>query len=538
MVFTKWYYRYMTHWIRNSVLYQIYPRSFYDTNRDGVGDMAGITEKLPYLQELGIGAIWISPFYPSPMKDFGYDISDYREVDPLFGDLSDFKTLLTEAHSRNIKVVIDFVPNHTSDQHAWFAESRSSLDNPKRDWYTWRDAAADGSPPNNWLAHFGGPAWTKDETTGQYYLHSFLPEQPDLNWDNPEVRKAMADTVRYWLEMGVDGLRVDAINWLSKDKAMRDDPIDPTYSGPNPYKALIHTYSSMGPHLYRYLRDLEEAVKEFDDRFMVVESYPDISGDQSHYLSFYRELDPSATAPFNFEGISLPWNAAAFRTSLSDFTHKLRSGDTAVYSFGNHDKPRLASRFGAEHTRTAAMLLLTLPGAPIIYYGDEIGMHDVKILSTQAHDPFELNNPGKGLGRDPERTPMQWSDHEYAGFSTSKPWLPVADDYVSTNVEQSEHTADSLLTLYKKLLELRKTIPALRSTDFKIIDTHPEVLSYERRDDQGVYTVHLNFTQTPLSVGSDASVLVISTENRSEFDGTLLPYEGVVLTSDNKTVVQ
>lgn len=521
----------MTHWIHNTVLYQVYPRSFYDQNGDGVGDLAGITKKLDYLGELGIGAIWISPFYPSPMKDFGYDISDYREVDPLFGNLDDLKVLLHEAHARSIKVVIDFVPNHTSDQHAWFKESRSSLDNPKRDWYIWRKAMTDGNPPNNWLAHFGGPAWTKDELTGEYYLHSFLAEQPDLNWDNPEVRRAMADTVRYWLKMGVDGLRVDAINWLSKDKAMRDDPIDPTYSGPNPYKALIHTYSSMGPHLYEYLRDLEEAVKEFDDRFMIVESYPDISGDQSHYLSFYRELDPSATAPFNFEGISLPWKAAAFRASLSDFTHKLRSGDTAVYSFGNHDKPRLASRFGADHTRTAAMLLLTLPGAPIIYYGDEIGMRDVEISADQARDPFELNNPGKGLGRDPERTPMQWSDQKYAGFSTTVPWLPLSDDYALTNVEQSKNDSDSLLTLYTRLLELRKTTPALRCNDFKIVDTHPEVLSYERRDGDAVYTVLLNFSDQPIEIQQPSTALLLSTINHDAFSGKLSPYEGVILSN-------
>ncbi len=519
----------MTHWINNTVLYQIYPRSFYDNNRDGVGDLTGITTKLAHLQELGIGAIWISPFYPSPMKDFGYDISDYRDIDPLFGTLDDFKTLLEESHARNIKVVIDFVPNHTSDQHAWFQESRSSLDNPKRDWYTWHTATADGSPPNNWLAHFGGSAWTKDEITGEYYLHSFLAEQPDLNWDNPEVRQAMADAVRFWLDMGVDGLRVDAINWLSKDRAMRDDPVDATYTGPNPYKALIHTYSSMGPHLYEYLRDLEAAVKEFDDRFMIVESYPDISGDQSHYLSFYRELDPHASAPFNFEGISLPWDASAFRASLGSFTHKLRPEDTAVYSFGNHDKPRLASRFGAEHTRTAAMLLLTLPGAPIIYYGDEIGMHDVEISANDARDPFELNNPGKGLGRDPERTPMQWSDEKFAGFSDTTPWLPLSDDYKLTNVEQNKRDEASIFSLYKRLLELRKTIPALRSNDFKIVETHPEVLSYERRDGDTVYTVLLNFSDQPIKVRHSDETLIVSTITREVFDGQLSSHEGVIL---------
>lgn len=519
----------MDHWIKNTVLYQIYPRSFYDSNADGVGDLAGITQKLDYIKKLGIGAIWISPFYPSPMKDFGYDISDYLDIDPIFGSLGDFKTLLEAAHARDLKVMIDFVPNHTSDQHAWFQESCSSLDNPKRDWYVWRDAKPDGSLPNNWLAHFGGPAWTLDKTTGQYYLHSFLPEQPDLNWDNLEVRQAMADTVRYWMEMGVDGLRVDAINWLSKDKELRDDPVDPNYDGVNPYKALLHTYSSMGPHLYEYLRDLEEAVKEYPDRFMIVESYPDITGDQSHYLSFYRELDPRAAAPFNFEGISLPWNAAAFRTSLSEFTSKLRPGDTAVYSFGNHDKPRLATRFGKNHTHIAAMLLMTLPGAPIIYYGDEIGMHNVEIPADKVRDPFELNNPGHGLGRDPVRTPMQWSADEYAGFSSTEPWLPVSDDYFTNNVDLDTKNPDSLYSLYKQLLHFRKGNPSLSGVVFEIIDIHPDVLAYKRGE---AITVLLNFSEQPIELSNQLDQLAISTAHRTNFDGILQPHEGVILTSD------
>lgn len=528
----------MTHWIKNTVLYQIYPRSFYDSNSDGVGDLAGITEKLEYLSELGVGAIWISPFYPSPMKDFGYDISDYRDVDPLFGTLDNFKILLEQAHQRDIKVMIDFVPNHTSDRHGWFQESRSSLDNPKRDWYVWRDGKADDTPPNNWLAHFGGSAWTKDDATGQYYLHSFLAEQPDLNWDNPEVRHAMADTVRYWLEMGVDGLRVDAINWLSKDKELRDDPTDPQYNGPNPYKGLIHTYSSMGPHLYEYLRDLEVAVKEYDDRFMIVESYPDISGDQSHYLSFYRELDPTAAAPFNFEGISLPWSPDAFRDSLGFFTGKLRENDIAVYSFGNHDKPRLASRFGKEHTRIAAMLLLTLPGAPIIYYGDEIGMRDVEISADQARDPFELNNPGKGLGRDPARTPMQWSDQLFGGFSDVEPWLPVDSVVSRHNVASEQSDPHSLFHLYQALLKLRATSPALREGHFTPLESDPTVLSYTRRDNNHTFTVLLNFSEAPVTIHTDVSSLVLSTEHRTTFDGQLLPHEGVILTSDTENMVQ
>lgn len=520
------------HWIHDTVLYQIYPRSFYDSDNNGIGDLNGITAKLDYLVELGIGAIWISPFYPSPMKDFGYDISDYCGVDPIFGTLEDFKLLLGAAHSRNIKVMVDFVPNHTSDQHSWFQQSRSSRDDPKRDWYVWRDAKPDGGLPNNWLAHFGGSAWTLDPTTGQYYLHSFLAEQPDLNWDNPQVREAMAAAVRYWMQLGVDGLRVDAINWLSKDQQLRDDPVDPNYIGANAYKSLLHTYSSMGPHLYEYLRDIESVLQEFDDRFMIVESYPDINGDQSHYLSFYRELDPRVVAPFNFEGISLPWDASAFRASMNAFVHKLRPSDVAVYSFGNHDKSRLASRFGKETTRTAAMMLLTLPGAPIVYYGDEIGMHDVAIPAEYVQDPFEKNNPGHSLGRDPERTPMQWTDEKYAGFSTVDPWLPVSTDYPTNNVSRDLDNPRSLLNLYRQLLRLRTQTAALRSGVFEVIDTAPQVLGYTRSNETESYTILLNFSDQDIDSHDINGALVVSTHERTDFDGTLRAHEGVILTSD------
>ncbi len=523
---------YMTHWINNTVLYQIYPRSFYDSDNNGVGDIAGISAKLDYIKDLGVGAIWISPFYPSPMADFGYDISDYKDIDPIFGSLDDFKVLLGKAHERDIKVVIDFVPNHTSDEHTWFKESRSSRTDPKRDWYVWRDSNPDGSLPNNWMAHFGGPAWTLDEATGQYYMHSFLAKQPDLNWDNPEVRQAMADTVRYWMELGVDGLRVDAINWLSKDQQLRDDPTDPNYIGANPYKALLHTYSSMGPHLYEYLRDIEAVIKDFDDRFMIVESYPDITGDQSHYLSFYRELDPKATAAFNFEAIHLLWDPAAFRDSLNAFVPKLRPGDTAVYSFGNHDRQRLASRFGKQNTRAAALFLLTLPGAPIIYYGDEIGMHDVPIPTEQIKDPFEVNNPGHGFGRDPVRTPMQWTDDKYAGFSTAAPWLPVSADYATNNVALDSSNPRSLLHLYRQLLRLRRATPALQNGAMKVINLHPSVLAYTRTCDMQVYTIIINFSDQPVPIDSATGRLVIATRQQADFDGTLRPHEAVILTPD------
>src|SRR3989344_757895 len=524
------------HWIHDTVLYQIYPRSFYDSDDNGVGDLNGIAAKLDYLVELGIGPILISPCYPSPMADFGYDVSNYQDVDPVFGTLDDFRALKDQAHSRGIKVIVDFVPNHTSDEHPWFIESRASRDSPKRDWYTWHEPQPDGTPPNNWQSLFGGSAWQLDKGTNQYYLHSFLAKQPDLNWDNPEVRSAMADNVRFWLEMGVDGIRVDAVNWLSKDEQLRDNPPNPDYEpaeGVDPYNAQIHTYSAMGSHIFDYLNVLQDVVKSYDDRFMIIESYPDHPGDHSHYLSFYRNLDQTVTAPFNFDAIGLPWSAQAFRSSIGSYMEKLRPGDTAIYSMGNHDQHRLATRFGQESCRTAAMMLLTLPGTPIIYYGDEIGMHDTHIPPEFVQDPFEKNNPGHNLGRDPERTPMQWSDAPHAGFTTAEPWLPISGDYTTNNVVRDLQNPRSLLTLYRELLQFRSTSDVLRYGNFELLDHHEDVFAYKRMYKEKILTILLNFSGNDVDVDISAQNLVFSTLETTEFGGSLKPHEAVILTSDN-----
>lgn len=525
-------------WFRQAVLYQIYPRSFYDSNNDGIGDLNGITKKLNYLSgdsdSLGVSAIWISPFYPSPMADFGYDVSDYRGVDPIFGTLDDFKRLLKAAHQHHLKVIIDFVPNHTSDEHPWFKEARMSRDNPKRHWYVWRDPADGGSPPNNWLSEFGGPAWHYDESTGQYYLHSFLAKQPDLNWDNPEVRKAMNDSLRFWLDMGVDGFRVDAVLWLSKDPDWRDDPPHPDYhpDRDDPTASLNPIYSRRGPHLFEYLHEMAETIRAYPDTFMVTEAYPRQWDNTDAYLHFYENIDPEVSAPFNFEAISSPWDAKEFKHIIDNFQSSLKDGYLPIYCFGNHDQPRLAGRHGGGAARTAAMLQLTLPGMPVIYYGDELGMTDGEVPPNKVQDPFEKQVPGKGLGRDPERTPLLWNNKKNAGFTKGEPWLPVNPNYVDINIERQQIDPKSSLNLYRSLLKLRASSRALYSGDYSSLKTPDNVFGFHRQFRNERIKILLNFSdQTialPLKLASGKPLLSTYLDRQITIS-QLRPNEGIIL---------
>jgi len=465
---------YMERWTQVNGFYQIYPRSFRDSNGDGTGDLKGIIEKLDYLKggehSLGIDAVWLSPFYASPMADFGYDIKDYYDVDPIFGTLEDFKQLLYQAHARDIKVMIDLVPNHTSDEHSWFKEARSSKVNEKRNWYVWRDPKPNGDPPNNWLSVFGGSAWTFDEISGQYYLHSFLSKQPDLNWSNEEVRLAMREVMAFWLDMGVDGFRVDAVRWLSKDEQFRDNPSNPEYDpkiDTDPAHAQTQLYNRFGKELFSYLKELTTLVEWYKDRIIVFEDYPDdhnkrLGTRNYQYLQFYKQVDSKVALPFNFDGMFTAWGADNFRRFITSFQESLEPGYAPAYCFGNHDQSRLISRFGEERARLVSMLQLTLPGLPVIYYGDEIGMEDVTIAPGEIQDAFELQVPGRGLGRDPQRSPMQWSDELHAGFSTHTPWLPVSSCSVARNVATEQETPQSWLSLYQSLLALRRKYAVLR----------------------------------------------------------------------------
>ncbi|MFP5384819.1 MAG: alpha-amylase family glycosyl hydrolase [Bacteriovoracia bacterium] len=477
-------------WWQKGIIYQIYPRSFKDTNHDGIGDLQGIISKIDYLNWLGVDIVWLSPINPSPMKDFGYDISDYCGIHELFGTMEDFDELLEKLHASGIKLILDFVPNHTSDEHPWFQESRSSRDNPKRDWYIWKDPGADGGPPNNWLSNFGGPAWTLDKKTGQYYYHAFLKEQPDLNWRNEEVQKAMFDALRFWLEKGVDGFRVDVIWHIIKDEQFRDNPLAPEYE-PHlaPHRKVLEKYSSDQPEVHDIIEKMRHVLDSYHERMMVGEIYLPID----RLVAYYGSEGEGVHLPFNFHLVHVPWTPRDVASVIDNYESSLPDHGWPNWVLGNHDNHRLASRFGSNQVHVAGMLLLTLRGTPTMYYGDEIGMHDVHIPPDAVQDPFEKNVPGMGHGRDPERTPMQWNDEEYAGFSEVKPWLPVASDYKTYNVKTLREFQKSCLNFYKRLLDIRSQSRVLQGGDYQkhYVDEH--LFAYIRSDGKDRFLIVLNF---------------------------------------------
>lgn len=489
-------------------MYQIYPRSFKDSNGDGVGDLAGIIEKLSYLQDtLGVDACWISPFYPSPQADCGYDISDYCGVDPMFGTLDDADLLISTAHSLGIKIVLDLVPNHTSDQHPWFQEARASLDNPKRDWYVWRNL------PNNWVSISGGSSWAFDQATGQYYLHSFLPSQPDLNWENPEVRAAIKDVMRFWFEKGVDGFRVDAVWVLSKDTSFQDDPLNNSFDGPaGEYGSFIHKSCKYGPRLQEYLDEIATVAEEFEDKRIFFEFYPDeMLGDVNEQLALVHSVRPAVAAPFYFEGLHTPWHADHFGRLLRDYLKIVPQETRPVFCFSNHDQPRLVGRYQEEQARVISFMQMTLPGMPTMYYGDELGMENGAIPPELTKDKFEKT--GDSGGRDPERTPMQWEDSPGAGFTTGMPWLPIHENVVKRNVFSEENDMDSWLNFYKRLLVLRREA-AISYGSFELVDTDSGyILAYKRILEQTTYYAVLNFADAAqiVSLPVKAAEVVIAT---------------------------
>jgi alpha-glucosidase len=462
----------LLHWWQSGVIYQIYPRSFKDNNSDGIGDLRGILTQLEYLTWLGVDAIWISPFYPSPMADFGYDIADYCNVDPIFGDLETFERLLEEAHRRNLKVILDFVPNHTSDEHPWFVEARSSRTSSKRQWYIWRDPAPDGGPPNNWESYFGGSAWTFDQQTGQYYLRQYDTKQPELNWRHPEVRTAMYDVMRFWLDRGVDGLRVDVLWMLTKDDQFRDNPINPDWKeGDLPWAHQIRIFSEDRPEMHEIVREMRLVMDSYAERVLIGEIYLPLP----RLMHYYGETSHGVHLPFNFHLLLLAtWNAQLIRQLVDTYEALLPVGAWPNWVLGNHDKPRLASRLGRAAARVASMLLLTLRGTPTWYYGDEIGMEDVAIPPHQAHDPQGKRQAG--YGRDPVRTPMQWNGGPNADFCpvNVQPWLPLAPDYQQVNVAVEREDARSQLSLTRALLILRRTKPALSKGSYAALESGAE----------------------------------------------------------------
>jgi len=491
-------------WWRQGVFYQIYPRSFQDSDADGVGDIRGIIDRLPYLQALGVDAIWLSPIFPSPMADFGYDIADYTGIDPLFGTMADFDALMSAAHASGLKVILDLVPNHSSDQHPWFIESRSSRDSGKRDWYIWREPAEDGGPPNNWLSEFDGSAWEYDAATAQYYYHAFLAQQPDLNWRNPAVRQAIHDVMRFWLRKGVDGFRVDVIWHLIKDAEFRDNPPNPHFhEGRPPHEKILTQYSTDQPEVHEVIAEMRRVIDEFDDRVLIGEIYLPLH----RLVAYYGNDLGGAHLPFNFALLSTLWSARSIEKIIADYEAALPAGAWPNWVLGNHDRPRVASRVGPEQARVAAMLLLTLRGTPTLYYGDEIGMHQVAIAPEQVRDPFEKNVPGIGVGRDGCRTPMQWDATAHAGFSRATPWLPLPDDFVHENVVNLEADARSILSLYKALISLRRKLPQLQFGDYVPIVAQGDLLLYRRQSEGKAVVIALNLADQPISIASDAGGL-------------------------------
>ena len=520
-------------WWQHGIIYQIYPRSFADSNADGVGDLRGILGKLDYLAWLGVDAIWISPVFPSPMADFGYDVSDYVGIHPIFGDMADMRELIASAHARGLKVILDFVPNHTSSEHPWFQQARASRDNPKRDFYLWRDARPDGSPPNNWLSMFGGGAWTWDEPTGQYYYHAFLREQPDLNWRNPEVRREMYAAMRFWLDQGVDGFRVDVLWHLIKDAEFRENPENPDFTPDQvPYNALLPVYSTDQPEVMEILREMRALVEEYEERVLIGEIYLPIG----RLVSYYGTAGDGAHLPFNFQLITLPWNARKIAAAISEYEGTLPPGAWPNWVLGNHDQPRIASRVGRPQALVAAMLLLTLRGTPTLYYGDEIGMRDTVILPEQIQDPQGKNI---GVSRDPARTPMQWSSAVNAGFSSAAPWLPLGRDYEVTNVEAERTLPDSPLALYRRLIELRRREPALVLGSYRPLVSEPDVIAYVREHEGRRFLIALNLGPRPshlmLDEPTSSGEIAIATERareREKVRGRL------ILTGDDGVVLQ
>jgi len=518
-------------WWQTGLIYQVYPRSFADSNGDGVGDLPGIRQKLDYLAWLGVSALWISPVYPSPMADHGYDVSDYTGIHPLFGTLADMAALIEDAHQRGLKVILDFVPNHTSSEHPWFLESKSSRTNPKRDWYLWADAKPDGSPPNNWLSVFGGPGWTWSESTGQYYCHAFLKEQPDLNWRNPEVRAAMYDAMRFWLERGVDGFRVDVLWHLIKDAALRDNPENPEYTpDQTPYNSLLPVYSTDQPEVHEIVREMRALVDRYSERVLIGEVYLPIH----RLVTYYGPEQNGAHLPFNFQLITLPWNARKISAAISEYEGALPLNAWPNWVLGNHDQPRIASRVGLAQARVAAILLLTLRGTPTLYYGDEIGMRDGVITPDQAQDPQGKN---VGLSRDPQRTPMQWSSEPASGFTSGQPWLPVGIDAARRNVDAQRAEPDSMLGLYRRLIALRNSEPALHRGAYVPFPAHGDILAFFREFADSRYLIVLNLGHRSqfFPIAELRGQIVVASDRLRE--GQVVS-GGVALTGDDGMVIR
>jgi alpha-glucosidase len=531
------------HWWREAVVYENHLPSLRDGNGDGIGDLEGLIQSLDYLSDtLGVDAVWVGPFFRSPLLDQGFDITDFKDVEPVFGDLATFDRLIEEAHARGLKIIVDYIPNHSSDQHPWFVESRSSRENPKRDWYIWADPAPDGGPPNNWTAEIGGSTWELDEATGQYYLHTHLREQPDLNWRNPQVREAMLDVLRFWLSRGADGVRIDVAHILMKDPELRDNPPSPP-GQTNPFElqhpdffGQLHINDRRHPDVHDVLAEIRSVLDEFDA--MAIGEIEAMEWDA--WAQYYGTDLGGLHLPFAFELIETPWQADVLRDVVRSLEAALPEGAWPVLALSNHDRSRLASRIGRAQARVAGMLLLTLRGTPVFLYGDELGMVDQPVPRERQRDYFGFTEGG--VSHDPARTPMPWDASRNAGFSTapeSSLWLPACNEYESINVEAQLEDDASTLNLYRSLLALRKSSRALRRGSYaEHAAGDAECLVYVREAEGERKFVALNVSDEPRRVTlAEAGTIILSTGRDRDGEPVagevaLAPAEGVVIDVD------
>ena len=496
-------------WWQREIIYQCYPRSFQDSDGDGNGDLNGIRSRLDYFVDINIGAVWLNPIYLSPLMDNGYDISNYTDIDPLYGTMKDFKDLLEDMHEKGLKMILDFIPNHSSEQHPWFKESRSRRNNSKRDWYIWADGKGEG-PPNNWISVFGGSAWTYDNLTEQYYFHQYGYFQPDLNYRNPEVQEAMKDVLRFWLDLGVDGFRVDAASFLLEDAKLENESGNPSFRGtcncstnissPDCYNSLVHNLTTNYEGIHDIIRSWRQVLDSYSDsgreRFMVGEVYDPIS----EGVTYYGKHNDEFNFAFNFALLkNTNWIGTEVSGLVGKWLNSVPEGAWSNWVLGCHDSPRISSKAGVYLARALNVLLLTLPGTPTTYYGEEILMTDVYIPPPKRQDV-------SGVGRDRERTPMQWNTSAHAGFSSSTPWLPVATNYTTYNVEVETTDSLSPLTLYKNLSSFRSNHSALRCSGYDHVYNSTDVFAYLRYDNSSQLLVVINFSREETVVDFSASV--------------------------------
>ncbi|MCJ8191597.1 alpha-amylase family glycosyl hydrolase [Sphingomicrobium aestuariivivum] len=519
-------------WWQGAVIYQVYPRSFRDSNGDGIGDIAGITEKMEHIADLGCDGLWVSPFFTSPMADFGYDVADYRGVDPIFGTIEDFDAMVARAHALGLKVIIDQVYSHTSIEHAWFEESRQSRDNPKADWYVWADPKPDGSPPNNWQSVFGGASWTWDARRGQYYLHNFLKDQPDLNVHNAQVQDALLEVARFWLDRGVDGFRLDALNFAMHDRALTDNPpVESPKQKTRSFDFQHHFHNQSQPEILGFIERIAGVMKDYGARFTLAE----VGGEQAaREMKEFTHGDHRLNSAYGFDYLYADaLTPDIVRTAIRSWSGEEGEGWPS-WAFSNHDAPRFASRWWDEAdrpqaVRTALTLLMCLKGNAILYQGEELGLPQAEVPFEHLQDPEAIANWPLTLGRDGARTPMVWNDSDCAGFGSTQSWLPIAAPHRAHHVAAQEANEGSILNWTKKVISLRNANDALRCGEIEIVDEGGDLLAFERSKDHQRIRCYFNLTAEVVALPDVAGTVLLATGEVAADQNELPPYSALIV---------